>query len=964
MLRTHVIGAVFKRNVASYFSGVLGYLFIVVFVIVGALFAFRAEFFSHNLANLDQLSEYFPYLLLFLVPAITMTAWAEERKLGTDELLFTLPATDLEIILGKYLAVLAVYSIALAFSMTHSLVLAWLGSTSSFWHLSWLGSPDWGMLLTTYFGYWLAGAALLSAGMFASSLTSSATVAFVAGVVICGVPVFMDRIPHLPDALEQLTLREQFRDFAMGVVPLSGLLYFVSLTAFMLYLNVVMIGRRHWSTIESTAPPRWLDGCIWLVAAAGFAAAYFLQPVGTWYDIALCAFAAITLYTLFAFLLGPAPGRHYAGRVVALAGVLISWNYMATYADTRLDMTEENLFTLSATTDRILDEIPKDRTVMIDAYVSPEVPDEYQEVRRQLLGLLRQIDRRGGSKVRVRIVDVEPYSETAEEASNWGIEARPVQSERGGRFLVEDIYLGAVVRGTGEVVIPFFDVGNSVEYQLTRSIGTVSQEERMTVGILTTDAKVMGGFDMQTYRSQPVWRIADELKKQYVVEEVSPDAPIDADKFEVLIAVLPSSLTEEQMGNLVNYVESGGATLIFDDPVPYLMLQNAPLLEKPRQGGGQMGFQGYSEPKADGGRLTTLLDSIRCSWELNRPGDVNADGSPKPAGVNFVLLDAFNPHPEFSSEIVGPEWVFVTNDSDVTTALNPNSPITSELQEVLTYYPGSIQPRRNSDLEFTPLLRSSKRLSGLADWEDIYRDSPLAMFGIPPQVVRNPRFAADSDSHVIAAWIRSDEDADDGLNVIFACDTDMISDAMFQMQERQQAGLHIDNTTFVLNAVDMLAGNTDYLELRNRRPGQHRLKRVEARKLTFQETLNQQINEAENDAKVQLEEAQKRLDAKVEEIENDQTLDARQQNMLLSIARDDEQKKLDLQREEVEQEKEQEIRSLRAQTERDIREIENGVWGWAVFLPALPAIVLGAVVLVIRLMNEQSTISPDRLVRR
>jgi ABC-2 type transport system permease protein len=232
---------IFVREFASYFATPLAYVFIVIFLFaMGAFTFYIGRFYENGVADLSVFFAYHPWLYLFLVPAISMRLWAEERRTGTMELLLTLPVPLWATVLGKYLAAWAFTGIALALTFP-----IWIT-------VNYLGHPDNGVILASYFGSFLMAGGYLAIGACVSAATNNQVIAFVVSVVVCflftisGAPLVLDFFRAwaplvLVNAVSSFSFLTHFTAISTGVIDLRDLIFFVSLIALFLTANVVLV---------------------------------------------------------------------------------------------------------------------------------------------------------------------------------------------------------------------------------------------------------------------------------------------------------------------------------------------------------------------------------------------------------------------------------------------------------------------------------------------------------------------------------------------------------------------------------------------------------------------------------------------------------------------------------------------------------------------------------------------------
>ena len=810
---------------------------------------------------------------------------------------------------------MGIFTVALIFSCICNLIIL----------LSW-GTPDAGLFLANYLGYWFVGLAMLAVGMVASFLTSNLTVGFILGLLFNAPLAVADQAgavmgPGAASRVKAWSLAENFSDFGRGVVSLSSVAYFLGIVAVCLYIAMILIGRRHWTGRRDSSPM----------------------------------------------------GLHYLARTAGLLAAVVGAVLIFRSADVRGDLSQEQISTLSPDTRKLLRTLESSRPIDIKAYVSPNVPEDYTQTRINLLNSLKQVERLGRGKVNVEVIPTEPKTEEAALAlQQFGIEPQRVVSRVRGTYRNDqEIFLGcAFTSGLEKVVVPFFDRGTPVEYELVRSICTAAQQKRKRLGILTTDADLFGGFDMMGGQQRPRQPLVEELEKQYDVVQVDSTAPI-TETFDVLLAVQPSSLGPEQMANFVAAVKAGQPVAIFEDPLP-VMMQGVPGTAQPRRGPmGPMAMFGgpQGQPKGDLGMLWDAL-GVRLSAGVDRPA-MGAMGS-----APFIVWQRYNPHPKL---VLEDEFVFIdaalgAEGGDKGAGFGVDQPITRGLQEVLFPFPGGIEKTGGGELTLTPLARTGKG-SGTIEVARVEQ----AMQGGDTRLLRAFEKPGDETMTLAVAVERKQAPAKEGdpdpkpVRAVVVSDIDLLSGVFFGLRNRRDETFNFDfdNVTFALNVLDWLSGDDRFVEIRKRKPKHRTLERIEDAVASAREDAEQQratfiaeFDKAERDANEAMQKEVGAFEKKIKEMEEQGDANpqaAMQAIQQLASSQRLAQRKLDTKIEQLRRKRDAEVESVERKLESTIRREQDWQKWLAVILPPIPPLIVAFFVFFRRRALEREGVAKSRL---
>ncbi len=788
--------ALYKKELSSFFSSLTGYLTMIVFLVVTGLmlWVFKSGFnlLDYKYAGLDGLFLLGPFLYLFLIPAITMKMFAEEKRNGTLELLLTKPLSEMTIVTAKFLAGLTLVVVSLIPTVVY------------YWSVYRLGDPvgniDTGSVVGSYIGLVFLGAAFVSIGLFASSVSNNQIVAFITAALLCAFCYLgFESLYQLMQGRFALLLRElgleaHYESISRGVVDTRDVVYFVSVTLFFMFLTRMVL---RWRMTSSRKQNVW-------------------------------GMAAVLLVLLFV-------------------------NVTSSYLFTRMDLTQEKRYTLSASTKEMLKEL--DEQVLFRVYLEgDDLPSEYRRFRNEIKDMLDQF--RAYSRY-VEYEFVNPNSmKTDEEKRQFnemlikkGLTPIPVTSEEDGVQKQQIVYpsmevsymgretalqlqsSGVSGRSTDEVVNSSVE---SLEYNFVTAIHRLTRPVRAKVGFLLGHGELekIDLFDIQM-----------SLVEDYAVENVYLDKNIDAltgrvldtrdssvsvrNKFDVVVIPKPlRTFSDQDLYILDQYVMYGGKILWLVDALDADMdsLQ--------------------SKAQTFATRLPTNLDDLFFNYGVRVNPDLIMDyrcrGIPMMGSDNRMQLV--------------PWYYFPT--------LVPNSshPIVRNLDVLKTDFVSSIDLIDN-DIEKTVLLTTSDHVHiknapvniQLSDAMIEVNDQLFNRSALPVAVLLEGEFKSLYRGRLASAFVERNEIAykekcDKPTQMIVISDGDMIRNGTamseqgrypFPLGYDRYTNVEFANKTFLLNAINYLAGDEGMI---NARPRSISIRRLDAAKVKEQRGAYQFAN--------------------------------------------------------------------------------------------------------------------------
>ncbi len=486
-----------RKELAAYFGSPLALIFLAAFVGVTLFIFFWVEtFFARGVADVRPLFRWMPLLLIFLVAALTMRQWSEEQHSGTLEVLLTLPVRPIQLVLGKFLAVMVMVILALALTLPLPLTAALLGNL------------DWGPVVGGYVAAVLLACAYAALGLFVSSLTDNQIVALISTAVLGGLLYLVGSSSvtdffgeNVAGLLRGMGTGSRFESIQRGVIDVRDLIYYLSLTAVFLTLNNYTVERKRWSHGEGTAGYR-------------------------------------RSYSLFSGLL--------------VANLLLMNVWVAQLSVLRADLTQQKEYSLSPATKDLLTTIQE--PLLIRAYISEKNHPLLNPLRSQMADLLSEYAIAGGDRVTAEVVDPASDPELEVEANQtYGIRPTPLQVAGRYESSVLNAYFDILVRyGDQDVTINFRDLihvqqnreGNldvrlrNPEYDLTSAIKKVvygfqsvesvlaALNEPVTLTLYVTPDMLppeMSGAP------QTIKTVAEDITRRsggkFVFQQVNPDDP-------------------------------------------------------------------------------------------------------------------------------------------------------------------------------------------------------------------------------------------------------------------------------------------------------------------------------------------------------------------------------------------------------------------------------------------------------